>query len=346
MSNDPTASLTPEILLKQQRQIQEIARGFRQAQVLLTCGDLGVFDTLTGSSATTHELARAIGTDLRATELLLNAATALGFLEKHDARFSNALIAETCLTAGGIGAMSRSLRLDSAFYQRWGHLGDAVKTGKRPEENRRDEQPADWVRSFIYALYNASRLVTPAVADALALPEERPIRVIDVGGGHGGYSLALVQRYPLLTATVFELPRVVPVAQEIIANAGMSDRVTVQEGNFQVEALGSGYDVALLFGVLNGEPLHGRSALIQKVFDALKPGGRIVIRDSVLNSDRTGPVDAALFALQMLLATDAGGLDTHDDWAKWLLSAGFNQPEQVALPKWIGSSLTVAVKPN
>lgn len=346
MSNDPTNNMTSEVILKQQRHLREIARGFRQAQVLLTCVDLGVFDALSTHSATAHDLARAIGADPRAMELLLNAATALGFLEKRDSLFFNTTLTEACLTPGGMGDMSRSLRLDSAFYRRWGNLADAVRTGKRPEENRQDEQPEDWVRNFIYALYNSARPMAPIIAEALALPEDRPIRVIDVGGGHGGYSLALAQRYPLLTATVIELPRVAPIAQEIIANAGMSDRVTVQEGDFQKEGLGAGYDVALVFGVLNGEALEGRPALIGKVFAALKSGGQIVLRDIVLEPDRSGPPDATLFALQMLLATESGGLDTRDDWANWLLSAGFSHPKQVALPEWVGSFLTVAVKPN
>jgi SAM-dependent methyltransferase len=346
MNNDQTSNMTYETIIKQQRQLREIARGFRQAQVLLTCVDLGVFDVLARGSATAYDLAQTIDADPRATELLLNAATALGCLEKRDSRFSNTTLTETCLTQGGIGDISRSLRLDNAFYRRWEHLADAVRTGKRPEENRRDEQPEDWVRNFIYALYNSARPMAPIIAEALALPEDRPIRVIDVGGGHGGYSLALAQRYPLLTATVFELPKVVPVAREIIENAGMSDRVTVQEGNFQKDGLGSGYDLALVFGVLNGEPPEGRPALIGKVFTALKPGGKIVLRDTVLEPDRSGPLDATLFNLQMLLATESGGLDTRDDWSNWLLSAGFSHPEPVALPEWVGSFLTVASKPN
>jgi SAM-dependent methyltransferase len=236
--------------------------------------------------------------------------------------------------------------LESAFFRRWGNLAEAVRTGKRPEENRRDEQPADWVKTFIHALYNAARPIAPAVAEALALPENRPLRVLDVGGGHGGYSLALAQKYPLLTATVFELPRVAPVALEIIAQVGLSERVTVQEGDFQKDGLGSGYDVALVFGVLNGEPPGGRPALIRKVFDALNPGGLIVLRDFVLDPDRAGPPEAAIFALQMLLATESGGLDTRADWESWLLSAGFAPSKRLALPEWVGSSLTVAVKPG
>jgi hypothetical protein len=162
--------------------------------------------------------------------------------------------------------------------------------------------------------------------------------------------LALAQKYHLLTATVFELPRVVPVVQEIIAQAGLSERVTVQEGNFQRVPLftagkeGLGYDIALVFGVLNGEPPEGRPALIRKVFDALNPDGLIVLRDFVLEPDRSGPPEAAIFALQMLLATESGGLDTRADWEAWLLAAGFAPSQRLPLPERVGSFLTVAAK--
>ena len=82
---------------------------------------------------------------------------------------------------------------------------------------------------------------------------------------------------------MFELPAVVPFAREIIDQAGLADRVTVQAGNFQQEGVGHGYDVALVFGVLNGEPPQGRPALIRKVYDCLNPGGRIVLCDFVLD---------------------------------------------------------------
>jgi hypothetical protein len=81
------------------------------------------------------------------------------------------------------------------------------------------------------------------------------------------------------------------------------------------------------------------------VFSALNPGGLIVLRDYVLEPDRAGPPDAAIFALQMLLATESGGLDTSADWEDWLISAGFAHSTRLTLPEWVGSSLTVSFKP-
>ena len=85
---------------------------------------------------------------MRGTELLLNTAVALGWLEKRDNCFYNAPIAQTCLVRGGPAFIADTLKLESAFYRRWEHLTNAVKTGQRPEENVRDEKPEDWVRRF------------------------------------------------------------------------------------------------------------------------------------------------------------------------------------------------------
>jgi hypothetical protein len=335
-----------EMLLRQRQKLGEMASGFRQAQILLTCYDLGVFEALAGRPATAAEVAATVDADTRGVELLLNAAAALGLLEKHKGRFANAALAQSCLVPDGPGAMAHSLRLQRAFYRRWGRLAEAVRTGQRPEADRRDEQADDWVRNFVYGLYDMARPVAPFVAEALALPSDRPLRVIDVGGCHAAYSLALACRHPLLTATVFELPSVVPFAREIVAQAGLADQVSVQAGDFQQEGLGHGYDIALLFGVLNGEPPEGRSALIHKVYDCLDPGGQIVLRDFVLDPDRASPPEAALFALQMLLVTEAGGLDTSDDWARWLVGAGFEHIHTVDLPAPASTTLTVAQKPT
>jgi hypothetical protein len=333
-------------MLQARRRIAELAAGFRQAQVLFACVELGVFDALAARPSTSADVAAATATDARALELLLNAAAALGLLAKDRGRFRLDQEAASLLTRDSPASMIHSLELQAQFYRRWGSLADAVRTGQRPQENARDETPSDWIERFVYGIYSTARPIAPLIAASLELPRDRDLRLIDVGGCHGAYSMALADRYPRLSVVVYELPRVVPVARRLIAEAGWSERVSVVEGDFQREGLGAGYDLALVFGVLNGEPPAGRSALIRKVFDALASGGLIVLRDSVLDPDRAGPPEAALFALQMLLATDGGGLDTRDDWARWLADAGFEPPFEIELPPEARGPLVVARKPD
>jgi SAM-dependent methyltransferase len=336
----------PSEILKQRQQLMQTARGFRAAKILMTCVEMGIFETVASGSKTAGQIAAAIGADARVTELLLNAAVPLGWLDKKENRFFNTTVTQTFLVPGGPAFFAETLKLEGAFYRRWDYLAKAVKTGKRPDENMTDEQPKDWVSRFEKALYDMARPIAPFVAEALALPEDRDLKVLDVGGGHGGYSLAIARRYPRLQATVYELPRVVPVAREIVAREGMSERVSVQEGDFQHGHLGCDYDAVLLFGVLNGEPPEGRPVLIRKAFAALKPGGRLYLRDFVLDPDRAGPLDATVFALQMLLSTEAGGLNTCDEWAGWLNTAGFGPMDLIPLPDWIGITLMVTEKPG
>jgi SAM-dependent methyltransferase len=286
----------------------EMARGYRPSQVLITCAVLGVFDALAEGGKTASALAEALAVDLAALTRLLNAATALGLLERAGETYANAPATAVCFARGSDGYLGNLLRREAAFYARWSHLAEAVRTGRRPEPSRAMENAHDWVRGFTYALYDWARLAAPAVADALNLADDVPWRVLDVGGGHGGYSIALARRYPHLRATLFDLPSVVEVAREIIGATDVADRISLRAGDFLVDDLGRDYDLALVFGVLVSEPAERRVALLRRVHQALKPGGLLVVREMIANDDGLGPAEALLFDLQMLLSTESGGV--------------------------------------
>lgn len=176
----------------------------------------------------------------------------------------------------------------------------------------------NWVWDFEMALFDAARVNGPLVAEALNLPTDRPLRVLDVGGGHGGYSMALARRYPNVEAAVYELPAAAAVARRIIEQGGMTARVAVQEGDFQKEDLGKGYDLLLLFGVLVSETPDGKRDLLHKSYNALNPTGQVAIRGFWLDEERTGPPESTLASLHMLLSTDAGDLSTLGEMISYL----------------------------
>jgi hypothetical protein len=136
-------------ILKQRQQLMQTARGFRAAKILMTCVEMGVFEAVASGAQTTEQIAAAIGADTRGTELLLDAAVPLGWLDKKENRFLNTTVTQTFLVPGGPAFFAETLKLESAFYHRWDHLAKAVKTGKRPDENLTDEQPEDWVRQVL-----------------------------------------------------------------------------------------------------------------------------------------------------------------------------------------------------
>ena len=124
-----------------------------------------------------------------------------------------------------------------------------------------------------------------------------------MGGGPGTYTIAFLRAVPGMTATLFDLPDVIQMARERLESEGMIDRVTLIPGSYDDDELPQGHDLALLSAIIHSNSLDGNLELYRKVFRALKPGGRILIRDHVMEPDRTRPRDGAVFAINMLVGT-------------------------------------------
>ncbi|NWJ45275.1 MAG: methyltransferase domain-containing protein [Chloroflexi bacterium] len=331
------------------RYLQDLIKGYRTTQVLISCAELGVFEHLKEEGSGAEDLAQLTGSNPAAMARLLNAAVALKLLGKQGDLYFAEDLAHDCLLPGAPRYMGNILKREGAFYRRWSHLTATVKSGKRPTINLHEENNTQWVHNFEMALLDTARFVGPLIAVGLApyLPHQdtQIAKVIDVGGGHGGYSIALAETYPKLEALVFELPEAAAVALEVIAQSAVADRVKVRAGDFRKDELGTGFDMALLFGVLVSETPPNALALLQKVYSALKSGGVIVIRGFYLGPDKASPLEATLYDLHMLLSTEAGGAQTLDELIEWLQTVGFRSFETVSLPYPEQSDLLIAHKP-
>jgi hypothetical protein len=113
------------------------------------------------------------------------------------------------------------------------------------------------------------------------------------------------------------------MARERLESEGMIDRVTLVPGSYDDDELPQGHDLALLSAIIHSNSLDGNLELYRKVFRALKPGGRILVRDHVMEPDRTRPRDGAVFAINMLVGTSGGGCYTYAEIQTGLLQAGF-----------------------
>lgn len=329
-------------------QLLEMLQSYRRSQVLLACVNLGVFDALSTGARSVEDLAALLAVDGEALERLLNTATVLGLLERHGDTYRNAAAPARCLASPDSDVyLGNFLRREQAFYERWGRLTQAVRTGRRPDPNLAMEDTDNWVRDFTYSLYDLARLYGPVVAETLDLDQSRPWRVLDVGGGHGGYSIPLARRYPHLEATVFDLPAVIEVSQEIVAGTDVADRVHVSAGDFLEDDLGDDYDLALIFGVLISEPVDRRRALLRRVHGALRADGTLVLREFVLDGNGLGSAEVLLFDLAMLLSTEAGGALEYSTLTADLEATGFRLAEIRPLPMpgsndlWIASRSAV-----
>ena len=150
------------------RYLQDLLKGYRTAQVLISCAELGVFEHLKEEGVSAEDLAQLTSSNPTAMARLLNAAVALQLLGKNGDLYFAEDLAHDCLLPNAPRYMGNVLKREGAFYRRWSHLTAAVKSGKRPDINLHEENNTQWVRNFEMALLDTARFVGPLVAAALA----------------------------------------------------------------------------------------------------------------------------------------------------------------------------------
>ncbi len=315
--------------------IMTLATAFQRSRILLTAVDLGVFTALSslsgasgdpGEPVSSAEVAERIKADPRATDRLLNALTAMGLVRKEHGLFSNTELSELFLVEGREDYLA-TLRHTSSLYQSWATLTEAVRKGGSVEDSSAPFHDEARTQAFIEAMHRRALKSAPGLAAKLDLTGVG--RLLDVGGGSGVYAMAFARAKPGLSATVYDLPPVVKLAERYIREAGMAGRVSTRAGDYRKDDLGLGYDLAFFSAVAHINSPEMNRQLMRKAAQALNDGGRIVIQDFVMEPDRVLPERGAMFALNMLVNTTAGDTYTEDEISSWLAEAGCRHIERI-----------------
>ncbi|WP_019901673.1 methyltransferase [Salinispora arenicola] len=292
--------------------------------------EFGLFTRLAGGrTITVAETAAELEIDERPADLLLAASASLGLLDKAGEGYRNSELAEQFLVEGRPYYFGAQVRYsDLHTYLPWHRIGEALR-GNRPltwdpqqQKSMFDTTDPDLVTEFWDAMFATSRFTARALADAYDFGAHR--RLLDVGGGAGAFPIEFCQRLPQLQATILELPHVCVRAEERIAAEGLTDRIGTVAGDFLGgPALPDGHDVILLSMILHDWDEPTNRALLTRCHAALPPGGAIVISELLLNDERTGPPEAALMGMNMLVETEGGKNYSGAEYATWLDDAGF-----------------------
>jgi len=289
--------------------------------VLLAAVELDLF-TAVGQGCSAREAAARLDTNPRATEALLNALVAVGALIKKSGVFQNTPETARYLTDSSPDNQRPSLMHTVNVWKAWITLTDCVRKGTAVMPPGVEARDAQWTESFIAAMHsNAETAAGPVVRE---VGTEGVRRLLDVGGGSGAYAIAFAKASPVLHAEVLDLEPVTRIAQKHIRQADLQNRITTKVGDLTKDELGSGYDLVLLSAICHMLGPEENQDLLGRCCRALRPGGRIVIRDFILEPDKTAPKGAALFALNMLVATRNGSTYTEAEYTSWLQQAGFS----------------------
>lgn len=316
------------------RSVEELTttmRAFQESRVLLTALELDLF-TAVGDGATAEEAAARTACDARALAMLLNALVALGAMQKEGAVFRNTPVTGNWLN--GPDSARLGLLHIAGLWKTWSTLTDAVRTGTSVHHPGVEKTDPEWTRAFIAAMHQRAARDAQALVDALS--PTGPARLLDVGGGSGAYSIALAQANPELTAVVLDQPHVTSLTRGYIESAGLSARITTQDGDLRSDGFGQGYDLVLVSAICHMLGEEENADLLIRCGKALKPGGRIVVRDFILEEDRTAPPQAVLFSLNMLVGTRSGASYAQSEYEAWLRNAGCGEVRRPAPDLLVG----------
>jgi len=305
--------------------LQEV-REFLQSRVILTAAELDLFTRLNKEEGTADDLARELECDQRALTRLLDSLVALKLLSKQDSLYRTSERGALLSAEHPKTELPMVLHLNG-LWETWSGLTETVKTGINPKRKPVSQRDNDSLESFIGAMHVVGRSLSKEIADSFDLSPFK--RLLDIGGATGTYIMAFLEKNPEMTAVLFDLPHVIPMAEKRLEAKGLLKRVELVSGDFSEDELPKGCDLALLSAIIHQNSPRENLDLYGKIHRALVPGGKLLIRDHVMDPDRTSPPQGTLFAINMLVNTKGGDTYTFDEIRNSLEKVGFGEVKLV-----------------
>ncbi|WP_437644114.1 methyltransferase [Sorangium sp. So ce362] len=329
--------------------IRQLSLSIFQLPILSVADELGVFSHLDREPTGIAELARQLSLSFRATEALLASLAGMGLLARFQGKFH---LTET----------SRNFLLPGRpFY--WGHMlrliGQVPVSHSTLLETLRRDGAVAWdagkaiteawdhvdlseERAFVFTRAMHSHSFATAVGLAQRVELTGVERLLDVAGGSGCFSIALARQNPRVRFTVAELPPVCKTTRQYVAEHGLEERIDVAALDMFRDAWPPGHDVIFFANVLHDWDSARRQRLIQRSFDVLPPGGRVLIYELLLADGQDGPLTAALSSMNMVYLTPGKQL-TAGELDELVRGCGFTDVS--VMPAYAGYSLISARKP-
>ena len=327
--------------------------GFQESCILTAMAelDLGTHILELSNNATVADLASALKLDPRALTVLLDALVGLGYFTKSvEAHYSVAEPFVEFFDSRHSATFVPMLRHLGGCLRNWSQLAHVVTNGTPAQRIASIlGAEADSV-SFILAMNSIGRTVAGPMIDDLKKHgvldfAKENIRFLDIGGASGTYTLAFLEALPQAEGTIFDLPVAIREARQRFADTPLESRVSFAEGDFYQNEFPTGFDFAWISAIIHQHGYAESRTLYEKAYRALNPGGRIAVRDFVMEPGRTAPTQGTLFGINMLVATRNGMVYTFDEIRADLTAAGFVNI-RLAVPADTMSAVVVAEKAN
>jgi SAM-dependent methyltransferase len=298
-------------------------------RALLVAADLGVFDAIGPDGASATEVATTCGTDARATEKLLNLLATMRYLQRRDGRFRLARHVRRWLLTDAPASVRDMLRMKRLEWRWIERLDDFVRIGA-PIDVHATMSRDDW-ELYQRGMRAQANVLAPFVAGQIPLPRGAT-RMLDVGGSHGFFSVALCRKHAALSSVVLDLPEAIEHAAPLLEREQMGDRVTLRAGDALVDDLGAAaYDLILMVSLVHHFDDATNRRLVARAAAALRPGGRLAIVELLRPTSGGGSQMGAFYDLYFALTSQAG-LWAADEIRSWQVAAGLAPRKLISPP--------------
>lgn len=335
--------------------LARILFGHAAFQYLNAACELGLFELLEEyPDLAGPDIAAKLGLAERANDILLLGTTSLGTLTREEGRyrlsqviadliktddwqrFKDTVAFEQYVVYEGQLDFTESLRTNSNIGLR------RVPGTGRDLYHRLSENPH--LESVFYRYMRSwSELANRQLVELLDLSASS--RLLDCGGGDAVNAIALARANEHLEVKILEIAPTVPITEKKIAEADLSERISVSAGDMHADAFPTGFDTIMFAHQLVIWTLEENTWLLRKAYESLPAGGRVIIFNSMSNDEGDGPVVAALDSVYFAALPAEGGMIY--SWAQHeqcLRDAGFTAMQRIAIPGWTPHGVIVATK--
>lgn len=257
--------------------LRESSRRYKEFCALKAAVQVGLFDTLEHERSAV-EVSRELKVQPSMTEDLCELLCDLGFLERsgrgyRNTAMSNAFVRERSHWYQGevINNLHNSFRL-------WDGLDRVWKSGPQSCHESRFFAENNFIDSLKAEVLTGELQKTVAIVARLPGFSEAQ-RFLDLGGGHGLYSVAFCRVNPSLEATVFDFPEMEECADSVISEHH-AHNVVFRAGNLFVDDFGQDYDIVFF----SYNPMGKNPVVLKKIHRSLKPGGLFITKHAFYRS--------------------------------------------------------------
>jgi 8-O-methyltransferase len=328
---ETTTALTPAV-----RPLLELSTAFWGAKTLLTAVELKLFTALADGPAGTAQICARLGLNGRAVEEFLDALATQGMLERTAEGYANSPAADAYLVEGRPNYLGGWMRMTSRrLYEAWSKLADGLKTGEPQLTGPMSDnffpnlyQDLDALRNFIAGMDSLTNLIGPDLAGAFDWGAVESF--IDIGGARGNLASAIAGAHPHLKGAVFDLPHLKPLFEELTSERGVADRLSFHSGDFFADPLPEA-DVLIFGHILHDWNDEQRRHLMAKAFEAVRPGGAVLVYDRMIDDAASARTLSLLGSVNLLLVTPGGSEYPIAHGRRLLEEAGFVRTASVPL---------------